>query len=68
MICMGYGIVKFKDWHCTIRGPSDTEFEGGLYHARIVLPPGLQPFSRSNVRISPHCILYWQNTRLRRPP
>jgi len=26
------------DWHCTIRGPKDTEFEGGLYHCRILLP------------------------------
>jgi len=26
------------DWHCTMRGPPGTEFEGGLYHFRIVLP------------------------------
>ncbi|KAE9406455.1 UBC-like protein [Gymnopus androsaceus JB14] len=26
------------EWHCTIRGPSGTEFEGGLYHLRILLP------------------------------
>jgi ubiquitin-conjugating enzyme E2 J1 len=26
------------EWHCTIRGPSGTEFEGGLYHFRILLP------------------------------
>ncbi|CEP00848.1 E2 ubiquitin-conjugating enzyme [Plasmodiophora brassicae] len=26
------------DWHFTIRGPRDTEFEGGIYHGRIVLP------------------------------
>ncbi|KAI0029834.1 ubiquitin-conjugating enzyme/RWD-like protein [Vararia minispora EC-137] len=26
------------EWHCTIRGPKDTDFEGGLYHFRIVLP------------------------------
>jgi len=26
------------DWHCTLRGPPGTEFEGGLYHFRIVLP------------------------------
>lgn len=25
------------DWHFTIRGPRDTEFEGGIYHGRIVL-------------------------------
>ncbi|XP_013414338.1 ubiquitin-conjugating enzyme E2 J1 [Lingula anatina] len=27
------------EWHFTIRGPADTEFEGGIYHGRIVLPP-----------------------------
>ncbi|ESO11527.1 hypothetical protein HELRODRAFT_189989 [Helobdella robusta] len=27
------------EWHFTIRGPVDTEFENGLYHGRIVLPP-----------------------------
>ncbi|EAU88155.2 non-canonical ubiquitin conjugating enzyme 1 [Coprinopsis cinerea okayama7 len=26
------------EWHCTIRGPSGTEFEGGIYHFRILLP------------------------------
>jgi len=27
------------EWHFTIRGPKDTEFEGGCYHGRIILPP-----------------------------
>ncbi|KAF5376528.1 hypothetical protein D9757_008301 [Collybiopsis confluens] len=26
------------EWHCTIRGPEGTEFQGGLYHLRILLP------------------------------
>ncbi|KAJ7470549.1 non-canonical ubiquitin conjugating enzyme 1 [Mycena latifolia] len=26
------------EWHCTLRGPAGTEFEGGLYHFRILLP------------------------------
>jgi len=26
------------EWHCTMRGPSNTEFEGGVYHFRIILP------------------------------
>ncbi|KAI5753665.1 ubiquitin-conjugating enzyme E2 J1 [Diaphorina citri] len=26
------------EWHFTIRGPPDTEFEGGIYHGRIILP------------------------------
>ncbi|KAF7456751.1 ubiquitin-conjugating enzyme subfamily protein [Cryptosporidium felis] len=32
------------EWHFTIRGPSGTEFEGGMYHGRIVLPHSY-PFS-----------------------
>lgn len=27
------------EWHFTIRGPEDTDFDGGLYHGRIILPP-----------------------------
>jgi ubiquitin-conjugating enzyme E2 J1 len=26
------------EWHFTIRGPKDTEFEGGVYHGRILFP------------------------------
>jgi len=26
------------EWHFIIRGPSDSEFQGGFYHGRIVLP------------------------------
>ena len=25
-------------WHFTVRGPSDSDFEGGIYHGRIILP------------------------------
>lgn len=27
------------EWHFTVRGPPETEFEGGYYHGRILLPP-----------------------------
>ena len=27
------------EWHFTVRGPADTEFDGGIYHGRIILPP-----------------------------
>ena len=27
------------EWHFTIRGPEGSDFEGGIYHGRIVLPP-----------------------------
>lgn len=26
------------EWHFTVRGPVDTEFDGGVYHGRIILP------------------------------
>ena len=26
------------EWHFTVRGPTDTDFDGGIYHGRIVLP------------------------------
>ncbi|XP_002128965.2 ubiquitin-conjugating enzyme E2 J1-like [Ciona intestinalis] len=27
------------EWHFTFRGPKDSDFDGGLYHGRIILPP-----------------------------
>lgn len=27
------------EWHFAIKGPPDTEFEGGIYQGRIILPP-----------------------------
>jgi Ubiquitin-conjugating enzyme len=38
-----YTILTFdkcglQEWHCTLRGPAGTDFEGGLYHFRIRLP------------------------------
>lgn len=36
------------EWHFTIRGPVGTEFEGGVYHGRIVLPPEY-PFKPPNI-------------------
>lgn len=26
------------EWHFTVRGPPETDFEGGVYHGRIILP------------------------------
>lgn len=26
------------EWHFTIKGPPDSEFDGGIYHGRIILP------------------------------
>ena len=30
---------NFFEWHFTIRGPAGSDFEGGIYHGRILLPP-----------------------------
>lgn len=27
------------EWHFTVRGPPESDFDGGFYHGRIVLPP-----------------------------
>ena len=36
------------EWHFTIRGPVGTDFEGGLYHGRILLPSEY-PFKPPNI-------------------
>lgn len=36
------------EWHFTIRGPADTEFAGGVYHGKILLPPEY-PFKPPNI-------------------
>ncbi|KAG9004407.1 hypothetical protein FRB90_010931 [Tulasnella sp. 427] len=38
------------EWHCTIRGPADTEFQGGLYHCRISLPSEY-PFKAPSIMV-----------------
>jgi len=35
-------------WHFTLRGPPDTEFDGGIYHGKILLPPEY-PFKPPNI-------------------
>jgi ubiquitin-conjugating enzyme E2 J1 len=36
------------EWHFTIRGPTGTAFEGGVYHGRILLPADY-PFKPPNI-------------------
>jgi len=36
------------EWHFTIRGPNGTDFEGGVYHGRILLPSEY-PFKPPNI-------------------
>ncbi|XP_064595403.1 ubiquitin-conjugating enzyme E2 J1-like [Liolophura sinensis] len=42
------------EWHFTIRGPGDSEFEGGLYHGRIVLPPDYPMKPPSIILLTPN--------------
>ena len=35
-------------WHFTIRGPPKTDFDGGVYHGKIILPPDY-PFKPPNI-------------------
>ncbi|CAM9802590.1 unnamed protein product [Discosporangium mesarthrocarpum] len=36
------------EWHFTLRGPKATDFEGGVYHGRILLPT-TYPFKPPNI-------------------
>ncbi|WVQ82304.1 hypothetical protein IAT38_004432 [Cryptococcus sp. DSM 104549] len=38
------------EWHCTMRGVQDSEYDGGLYHLRIILPPSY-PFSAPDIML-----------------
>lgn len=61
-------ICFFKDnlfeWHFTIRGPEDSEFEGGIYHGRIILPPDypMKPPSIILLTVSTGLFLHCQNS------
>lgn len=39
---------NFFEWHFTIRGPTGSHFEGGMYHGRILLPAEY-PFKPPNI-------------------
>jgi hypothetical protein len=51
-------LMKLKDnlfeWHFTIKGPPATDFEGGIYHGRIILPPEY-PFKPPNIVLLTVC-------------
>ncbi len=38
------------EWHFTVKGPRDTEFEKGIYHGRIILPLNY-PFSPPSIML-----------------
>lgn len=53
------------EWHFTVRGPPNTEFEGGFYHGRILLPTQypMQPPNIILLTVN-HCkifIIYFAN-------
>ncbi|CAG8497398.1 24244_t:CDS:10 [Cetraspora pellucida] len=53
--CCDYTAQPLEDnlfeWHFVIRGPDGTEFEGGRYHGRILLPSEY-PFKPPNLMLS----------------
>ncbi|GFT66638.1 ubiquitin-conjugating enzyme E2 J1 [Nephila pilipes] len=42
------------EWHFTLRGPPNTEFEGGIYHGRITLPPDYPMKPPSIILLTPN--------------
>ncbi|KAF8758899.1 UBC-like protein [Rhizoctonia solani] len=47
------------EWHATLRGAPDTEFEGGLYHCRILLPAEY-PFRPPSIMVlTPNGSYHW---------
>lgn len=46
------------EWHFTVRGPPNTEFEGGFYHGRILLPTQypMQPPNIILLTVSPQIL------------
>lgn len=38
------------EWHFTLRGPAGTDFAGGVYHGRILLPAEY-PFKPPNIML-----------------
>lgn len=42
------------EWHFTVRGPPDSEFEGGIYHGRVILPPDYPMKPPSIILLTPN--------------
>ena len=47
------------EWHFTIVGPEETDFEGGYYHGRLIFPSRypIEPWSISMLTVSHFSIL-----------
>ena len=52
-------------WHYALEGPSDTDFEGGVYHGKITFPkqypfkPPVWPFAAGSV-----CLACWLSIKI----
>ena len=46
------------EWQFAIRGPDGTDFEGGIYHGRILLPHDYPFKPPSFIMLTPVCSLY----------
>lgn len=55
------------EWHFSVRGPPDSDFDGGIYHGRIVLPPEypMKPPSIILLTVSPFTHLESLNQTLK---
>ncbi|KAK1171909.1 ubiquitin-conjugating enzyme E2 J1 [Acipenser oxyrinchus oxyrinchus] len=42
------------EWHFTVRGPPDSDFDGGVYHGRVVLPPDYPMKPPSIILLTPN--------------
>ncbi|CAD6571253.1 MAG: hypothetical protein TREMPRED_000225 [Tremellales sp. Tagirdzhanova-0007] len=42
------------EWHCTMRGVAGSEYEGGLYHLRILLPPSYPMSAPDIILLTPN--------------
>uniref|UniRef100_A0A5S6QQZ0 UBIQUITIN_CONJUGAT_2 domain-containing protein n=1 Tax=Trichuris muris TaxID=70415 RepID=A0A5S6QQZ0_TRIMR len=42
------------EWHFTIRGPADSDFDGGIFHGRITLPPDYPMKPPSIIMLTPN--------------
>lgn len=42
------------EWHFTVRGPPESEFEGGVYHGRVILPPDYPMKPPSIILLTPN--------------
>ncbi|CAN8018271.1 unnamed protein product [Ixodes persulcatus] len=42
------------EWHFTVRGPPESDFEGGVYHGRVILPPDYPMKPPSIILLTPN--------------